>query len=100
MVRAACSSFGYVDLAAQDVVFDLLELRIRRVRGLADHHAGSLRSHCETERFITRLPLAFFKLLDRVLRLIADARDAVRDIDRIAAASVRIAADDVRVLFV
>ena len=85
-------------LLRQQILLDLLELGLLLGRRLADDHVGGLRAHRQAERLELGLPGAGHDLLHGVLDLEADAGDRVGDVERIGAAAIGVAADDVRTL--
>jgi hypothetical protein len=87
-----------LDLAALDVLLDLVDLGLHGRGRAADGHVGRLGAHRQAEGLVAGLPAALDRFVDGVLDLVADAGHAVGDVERIGAAAVGVAADDVGAL--
>src|SRR5882757_7825086 len=95
---AAVLALQHRNLAGLNILHDRVELGLLLGRAAANHHARSQRTHLEAEFLVARFPRSLYGLVDRVLHLIAGAGDRIGNIERISAAAIGVAADDVRAL--
>src|SRR5450432_108522 len=99
VVLAYSLAIERLDLAVEDVLLDRLELLLLLGREAAAHlDVRGHGTHGQPERLEFRLPRAGDELVDGVLDLESDARHGVRDVERVGAAAIGVAADDVGLL--